>query len=213
MLKMVTGLPCLLSHHIAAVEVFTELVAAGRVEEAANVGLLSSQATPWRPSENTGPKGMAASESGPHPPVVRSPRNSLQMTERDLPWHFTTLEGQTGQPPDRNELVGGTLRTIVEHMADECKADARYIDMVLLSYRSVATAAQLMAELAARYSVVPPPDATTDELAYHARWAPTVKIRTLLAVKKWLDLYPQDLAESPAALTCLRNLLMATTYD
>lgn len=59
---------------------------------------------------------------------------------------------------DRFTVIGGSLRTLVEHLADEHMPDTVYIDSFLLTFRHIVTPAQLMDQLTVRYSVVPPPN-------------------------------------------------------
>ena len=131
------------------------------------------------------------------------------VSEGDLLLKLETLQDGSH---DRSTVVGGSLRVLVEHLASEATPDSHYIECFLLTYRHIATADELMAELVARFNVVPPPDPTAAELAYYAQWAPVIQMRTLSVLKKWLDLHPEDIRDSAGAQLAIHQLLHRPPY-
>jgi hypothetical protein len=153
------------------------------------------------PRAGKGHPSVQALGGRPHEPTMA---DVWEVGTHDLVLRMETLSDGT---PDRSSVVAGSLRVLVGHLADEAWPDAHYIDCFLLTYRHIATAEELMAELAARFHVVPPADASDAELAYYAQCAPVVQLRTLCVIKKWLATYPDDLRDSAGAQLVLHQLL------
>jgi hypothetical protein len=108
---------------------------------------------------------------------------------------------------DRFIITAAPLEQLVARLADEELPDARFIDLFLLGYRHVTTAADLINRLLRRFNLVPPPGATAEENDYYARWAGIIQLRTFSVVKRWVDVYYEDFARDDGARAALDTLL------
>ena len=134
------------------------------------------------------------------------PRRNSKRYRRSQDNAIYRIKSEPGRP-DTFVLMAATLDTLVARLANELHPDRRFIDTFLLGYRHVMSADQLMKRLLMRFNVAPPIDATEEEADYYRRWVGIIKIRTIGVVKRWVELYYEDIARNAAAREYLEQLL------
>ena len=139
-----------------------------------------------------------------------SKRGSVVLTEENgLVIEYSVEGGKV----DEYNVTGGTLDVLVSRLADENHPNTNYIDIFLLTYRHLLTARDFMERLITRFNVIPPPDATPEELAYYDRWAGVIKVRTMGVVKKWIDNYWLDFHQDEETEAVLLEFLQLASND
>jgi len=91
------------------------------------------------------------------------------------------------------------MEMLIERLADEDHPDSVYVDLFLLGYRYLISASSLVDKLITRFNVVPPPNATEEQMEYYNKFANVIKVRVLGVLKKWMDSYWTDFETNEAA--------------
>ncbi|KAI7886719.1 ras GEF [Lichtheimia hyalospora FSU 10163] len=111
-----------------------------------------------------------------------------------------------GSDYNPNEIVfnmegnvkGGTVRALVQRLTQHDQLDSKFNTTFLLTYRSFCTTRELFDELFQRYTLIPPPDLTQEELVkWQEKKLKLVRLRVFNVIKSWLEKYYNEEEDRP----------------
>ncbi|KAF7725698.1 hypothetical protein EC973_009415 [Apophysomyces ossiformis] len=124
-----------------------------------------------------------------------------------------TTNNNTSEKPDflgsdynPNEIIfnmegnvkGGTVTSLVQRLTQHDQLDSKFITTFLLTYRSFCTTEELFDALFKRYTMIPPPNLTSEEIKiWQEKKLKLVRLRVFNVIKSWLDTYYIDEEDRP----------------
>ncbi|ORY93827.1 ras guanine nucleotide exchange factor domain-containing protein [Syncephalastrum racemosum] len=87
-------------------------------------------------------------------------------------------------------VKGGTVTALVQRLTQHDQLDSKFITTFLLTYRSFCSTQELFDALFRRYTLIPPPDLTHEELEmWQEKKLKLVRLRVFNVIKSWLEHY------------------------
>jgi len=90
------------------------------------------------------------------------------------------------------EVMAATEEKLIERVTDEQEADRKFMDSLLLTFRSFISPRDFFQNLVSRFNSEPPENPTEDELRYYNKWIDPVRNKVLIVLTEWVQQHYHD---------------------